>query len=50
MKIKKCKCKIRGVVELYEIKDGIFYSLYFEHYAKWLRRFKYCPLCGKKLR
>ena len=50
MKKKKCNCKIRGVVELYEIKNGMFYSLFSEHYVKWLRKFKFCPLCGRKIR
>ncbi len=45
----KCKCNIRGVVKLFKIKNGLFYSIHPEYYVKWWRKFKFCPLCGKKL-
>ena len=51
MRKKSCKCKIRGIVEMAEIKQGHIgqYLIHPDYYAKWLRKFKFCPLCGKEL-
>ena len=46
---KICKCKIRGVIELYQIKNGQFYSIHPVDKPRWLRKFKFCPLCGRKI-
>lgn len=46
---KRCHCRIRGVVRLVKIKSGINYAVDPYDYGKWLRRFRFCPLCGKKL-
>lgn len=50
MKRKNCTCRIRGIVELYVIKSGQYHVCDPYDCGKYLRKFKYCPLCGKKIK
>ena len=49
-KKRKCVCKIRGIVELYEIKDGIYHVVHPMDYRTYFSSFKYCPLCGREIK
>lgn len=46
---KQCKCNIRGIAQLYTDKKGLYYKTDPRDYGRSLRRFRFCPLCGKKL-
>lgn len=48
-KERKCKCNVRGVVRLYTIKDYIGYAVHPDDEARYLRKFKFCPLCGRRI-
>ena len=45
----KCQCTIRGIVEMFDIKKGIYWCIHPDNFIRRLRNFKYCPICGKKL-
>ena len=47
---RKCACNIRGIVEIWRIKNNVCYSLAHPTAYPVLRAFKFCPLCGKKLK
>ena len=49
-KVKKCECKIRGVVEMYDIRKGIYWNLHPDNIVQRLRQFKFCPIRIIKLR
>lgn len=49
-KKKKCTCKIRGIVELFIVENGFLLNIHPSDYTKNLRKFKYCPICGKSLK
>lgn len=46
----KCKCNIRGIIELYKIKKGVNYKIDPYDWTRMLKMFKFCPICGKELR
>ena len=47
-KKRSCKCKIRGILKMWrEDKDGIGHVIDYYDYGRYLRKFKYCPICGK---
>ena len=53
-KRKVCKCIIRGVVWLGVRKkipdrNGTLILVHPIEHIKFLRKFKYCPICGKKI-
>jgi hypothetical protein len=48
-KKKLCKCRIRGIVDLWKIKGDMYYAIDPYERPALLRKFKYCPICGKKL-
>jgi len=48
--VKKCTCRIRGIVELYIIKSDVYHVVDYYDHSQYLRNFKYCPLCGVKFR
>jgi len=41
-----CKCGIGGIVLLW--KDA--QVVHPDDYYKWVRKFNYCPICGKKIK
>lgn len=46
---KKCECKIRGIVEMYDVRKGIYWNIHPDDIIYRLRKFKFCPICGKEL-
>lgn len=48
-KKRKCKCRIRGIVEIFALKGDIHYCVDSRECGRYLRRFKFCPLCGRRL-
>lgn len=48
VKHRKCACKITGVVALYVDKGDYFVLLDHREYERNLRKFRFCPLCGRR--
>jgi len=52
--VRVCKCPIRGIVEVYELRwvsaDDYCYHIPDPYRReRFLRNFKYCPLCGRPI-
>lgn len=48
--VKSCKCNIFGIVSLVNKKNDMYYKIDPIHYNRTLKKFKYCPICGKLIR
>ena len=46
---KKCECRIRGVVEMHDVRKTVYYNIHPDNFMRRLRKFKFCPICGKEL-
>lgn len=45
-----CKCIIRGIVQIGIKKGNDVILTQSIEYPKFLRKFEYCPLCGKRIK
>ncbi len=46
-KKKRCQCKIRGVFTLWKDIKGVGYMIHPRDWYRYLRRFRFCPICGR---
>ena len=50
LRTKECECKIRGIVEMYDVRKSIWFNVHPDNIMRRLRKFKFCPICGRKLK